>query len=700
MSSALSAGVSGLKAFQEMLDVAGNNIANVNTTAYKSSRIHFSELLSETIKKASQPTATTGGTNPVQLGSGVGVSGIVADTTQGNIENTGNALDMALEGEGYFVLNDGQQNVFTRAGAFSVDEASYLVDSATGYRVQRIGDYGQAEGFQKAGDSDLHIPYDVAMKAFATTAVTISGNLSSDAVAATPQTNVLTASQAFSYEKGTSAVAATMLSGLDQWTAGTLTNATFSISGLTHDGTAIVDNTKLTASDAFTVSSVAATGATALSALDQLTTTGSLTNATITVSGHNHGGTALDDSAAPLSVTSSTTVQDLIDHINTVLDAGGAAGANGVASLVNGKIVVTDAAGGHSQSDIALTFANSGVAVLDMPSSFAATGPLAVTSTTTIQNVIDHINTVLDAGGTPGANGVASLVNGKIRITDGESGYSLSDMQMAFANEATGTGAANLETSPYFEITTVGGSEVKSMSITVYDRLGSEHVLSAAFTRTNTANTWDMVLTSITGEIASIGTNARRISGIVFNKSDGSLAGLDPAANDTSTFTVAFAKDPGNPQTITVSMGTVGQLDGLTQFAGSSTAVASGQDGYTAGRLSSVSADQDGLLIGAFSNGVKKTIGAMEIALFQNSAGLENIGNNYSVTSANSGEAVYTQAKSGGAGTLHGSSLEKSNADTATEFVNLITAQNGFQANTRTIKVASEILQELATLIT
>ncbi|MGA2677979.1 MAG: flagellar hook-basal body complex protein [Sedimentisphaerales bacterium] len=688
MSSALSAGVSGLKAFQQMLDVAGNNIANVNTTAYKTSTIHFSELLSETIKKASQPTTTTGGTNPVQVGSGVGVSGIVANTTQGDIESTGNALDMALEGQGYFVLNDGSQNVFTRAGSFSVDENCYLVDSSTGYRVQRIGNYGEAEGFQVSGDSDLRIPYDVAMAASATKTVTVSGNLSSDGHTTAGQTNVLTASDAFTIDGGTAATANTTLGQLDQWTNGTLTNATFGISGFNHDGTAIVDTNKLTASDAFTVSSAAATGATTLSSLDQFAS-GTLTNATITVSGLNHGGTALDD-ATPMSVTNTTTVNDLIAHINTVLDAGGTAGANGVASLVDGKIVVTDAKGGYSQSAITLTFGNSGDAGLTLPSTFTATGPLAVTSSTTIQDLIDHINTEL------GDSGTATLVNGKITITDSQGGYSLSDVDMAFAN----SGTASLKTSPYFDITTVGGDEVKSVSISVYDNLGSEHVLSAAFVRTNTANTWDMVLTSITGDVSSISADGRRISGIDFNKSDGSLAGLDTAIGDTSAFTVSFAADPDNPQTIGVSMGTVGQLDGLTQFAGGSTAVASGQDGYSAGRLSSVSADNQGLLIGAFSNGVKKTIGAVEIALFQNPAGLEATGSNYFVTSANSGEAVYTQAMSGGAGTLQGGSLEKSNADTATEFVNLITAQNGFQANTRTIKVASEILQELATLIT
>jgi len=107
MSFALSAGVTGLQAHQKMLDIAGNNLANVNTTAFKASRITFSELLSETIKKASQPTTTVGGTNPQQMGSGVGVSGIAPNMTQGNIVNTGNPLDLAIEGEGYFVVSDG-----------------------------------------------------------------------------------------------------------------------------------------------------------------------------------------------------------------------------------------------------------------------------------------------------------------------------------------------------------------------------------------------------------------------------------------------------------------------------------------------------------------------------------------------------------------------------------------------------------------
>jgi len=146
-------------------------------------------------------------------------------------------------------------------------------------------------------------------------------------------------------------------------------------------------------------------------------------------------------------------------------------------------------------------------------------------------------------------------------------------------------------------------------------------------------------------------------------------------------------------------MGTTGQLDGLTQFAGNSTAVARGQDGYEAGRLSTVSIDKEGTLVGAFSNGIKKDIATIQIALFQNPTGLESIGGNYYDSSANSGDPIATQALTGGAGSIHGGSLEKSNSDVASEFVSMIQAQNGFQASARTIRVANDILRELASMV-
>jgi len=553
MSFALTTGVTGLQAHQKMLDVAGNNLANVNTTAFKASRIVFSELLSETIRKASQPTSGVGGTNPQQMGSGVGVGGISPNMLQGNLVSTGNPLDLAVEGEGYFVLNDGQQNIYTRAGAFAVDAGSNLVDPATGYRVQRIGSTGESDGFQAPGDSDVHIPYDAAIPANATSQVVVSGNLSSDAVLDTLRLQVLTSNKTYTTNNGTVADFATQIDQLDQY-SGTLTSGTIAISGYDPDP-----------------------------------------NETPFSSNY--------------SIDTNTTLGDLIDHLNNNVLTGS------TASLVNGRIKVTDSIGGYSRSDISLSYSGDGT----------------------------------------------------------------------------------LETPGYFELSSVGGEEVKSINITVYDSQGGKHVLAGAFVRTNVTNTWDMLLTSISGDVSNITMDNRRIEGITFDASQGSYAGI--TGSDTTDFTVTFGHDPTNPQTIDISMGTEGQLDGITQFAGNSTAVARAQDGYAAGRLSTVSIDNEGTVIGAFSNGIKKDIATIQMALFQNAAAMESVGQGYYIPSANSGEAITTQAMTGGTGSVHGGTLEKSNADVATEFVNMIQAQNGFQANARTIRVANEILQELSNLI-
>jgi len=293
-----------------------------------------------------------------------------------------------------------------------------------------------------------------------------------------------------------------------------------------------------------------------------------------------------------------------------------------------------------------------------------------------------------------GGDATASLVNGRIVVTDAAAGYSKSDLSMAWSGDGT------LETPGYFEVATVGGEEVKNFNIIVYDSQGGSHVLSGAFVRTNTVNLWDLVMSSISGSVSGLTFADRRIEGIEFNGADGSFAGLNTAIGDTARLTVTFAHDPANPQVMTMDMGSPGQYNGLTQFARSSTAVAKEQDGYPTGDLSTVSVSNDGYVIGSFTNGVKKNLATIQLALFKNPSGLESVGNGYFTPSVNSGEPVATQAMIGGAGTIHGGSLEKSNADVASLFVSMIEAQNGYHANARTIKIANDMLKELTNLIT
>ena len=138
MMRSLFSGVSGLKSHQTKMDVIGNNIANVNTTAYKSSSMVFSALMSQTTQRASGANATTGtgGVNARQIGLGVKASSININIAgQGASQSTGNPLDIMITGENFFVVNDGTQNYFTRDGSFYIDGAGNLAMTSVGYNV-------------------------------------------------------------------------------------------------------------------------------------------------------------------------------------------------------------------------------------------------------------------------------------------------------------------------------------------------------------------------------------------------------------------------------------------------------------------------------------------------------------------------------------------------------------------------------------
>lgn len=139
-------GISGLKNFQTKLDVIANNIANVNTYGYKKSRITFKDAISQTIATASEGTEITagtrqrGGTNPIQVGLGMEIGSIDTVFTEGSIQTTGRILDLAISGgDSYFVVSDGEQIYYTRAGNFYLDNDGYLV-TADGYLVRGYDD--------------------------------------------------------------------------------------------------------------------------------------------------------------------------------------------------------------------------------------------------------------------------------------------------------------------------------------------------------------------------------------------------------------------------------------------------------------------------------------------------------------------------------------------------------------------------------
>ncbi|TFB95967.1 flagellar hook protein FlgE [Cryobacterium adonitolivorans] len=179
----LYSGISGLRAHQTMLDVTGNNIANVNTTAFKASATQFQDTLSQLTQGAGGPSATTGGTNPAQVGLGVQVAGIATNFAQGSSQATGKASDMLISGDGFFLTQQGGETIYSRAGSFDFDSAGRLV-TPSGAIVQG---WGAVDGVVNEGGAvrDLTLPINTVIAGDKTTKVAMDGNLPSDAAAGT-----------------------------------------------------------------------------------------------------------------------------------------------------------------------------------------------------------------------------------------------------------------------------------------------------------------------------------------------------------------------------------------------------------------------------------------------------------------------------------------------------------------------------------
>jgi flagellar hook protein FlgE len=175
----LFSGISGLRAHQQMMDVTGNNIANVNTAGYKSSQVVFQDTLSQMINAAGAPQNGAGGTNPAQVGLGVRTASINANFGQGAAQTTGKSSDLMIQGDGFFVVKSGGEELYTRAGSFTFD-ANGTLTSPNGQTVQGwSGRDGQVSTADVPGD--IKLPIGVTLAPTVTTNITLTGNFSNEA---------------------------------------------------------------------------------------------------------------------------------------------------------------------------------------------------------------------------------------------------------------------------------------------------------------------------------------------------------------------------------------------------------------------------------------------------------------------------------------------------------------------------------------
>ncbi len=451
MMPSLHSGVSGLKNHAVRMNVIGNNISNVNTYGFKYSRVTFQDILYQTLSGAAAPTEDKGGVNPKQSGLGMNVASIDKIFTEGSIQNTGKNTDLAIQGEGFFILSKGDQMFYTRAGTFDVDKNGTLVNPANGLRVLGWMARRDAQGNMRINTSEeieeITIPIYGKDPARATTEVGFKSNLNLTTPIVTP------------------------------------------------------------------------------------------------------GMTEAEIAAASVSTT----------------------------------IDIYDSEGEPHQLQV----------------QFRKTAENQWTARVELE-------------GAPGVT--LDLVPGAA---------------------AAPAGATN---------------EV----VLTFDQFGA--LLSITDSAGNTVNT-------------------------------GTLSA------------VLRATIPGRePLTINLNFGTAGEYDGVTQFASASTTRAYTQNGYPMGYLEAFEIDDRGVITGSYTNGQKKALAQVALAIFTNPGGLNAAGESLFTVSNNSGMPIIGEPDTGGRGKIRAGALEMSNVDLAEQFTDMIVTQRGFQANSRTITTSDQMIQELLTL--
>lgn len=709
----LYSGISGLRNHQVGLDVTGNNIANVNSVGFKSGRVTFKESMSQLLKGPSRPPGDAGGTNPMQVGLGMGIGSIDTILTQGNLQSTGQITDLALEGQAYFAYSNGEGVFYSRNGGLQFDSNGKIVSPTNGFVLQ--GMMAAPDGTYPIGShiGDLRIPFGEKAPAHATSQVGFACNLDSDSegLGTVLHTNRYLANVA---DHGTTLPSplgdGDYLTGIYNSTGnslGMIAGDTLSISAYDAGGTLYTANRSVTATT--TLADLVGDINGVLSALSGGALAGA---ATITANGEINVNTSGVVDVNNLTVRSSRPGSN--SYVSNAFSFGASIPASNVAGVnsdaLRAAAISTDIIDNlYDASGQVLGFENGDIVNINgaVGGNTAATRPVVYSNVMTMQNLLDEIQSAFSLPRNDGTmqNNLSVSLNGantEDRIPDGsivvrgqqEEAFTLSNVSIAAINSDNDAIAPTRFTANagMTEIQAARDTGQQSTSIVVYDESGDAHTMTTTFTHSGQPGTWLWRVTMDGGE-AIVGGNTGRIT---FGQ-DGSPSSFTFDDNSTT-----FRFDPmngSNEVDVTMNVGSPGSFRGITQFRSPSTTAARDQNGYPMGKLQEVSIDEYGDIKGIYTNGVSKSIGRIYLAEFKNPAGLLKMNDSMFGKSNNTGEAVMLQAGVGTATKIKPGALEMSNVELATEFTNMITIQRGYQANARVITTSDSMLQELVQLV-
>ncbi|MBW7469586.1 flagellar hook protein FlgE [Marinobacter sp. F4218] len=625
---AFNTGLSGLRAASVDLDVTGNNIANASTVGFKSSSVQFGDLYASGFLSA--------GTNPI--GDGVRVQDVKQSFGQGNISFTDNGLDMAISGDGFFILNNGGEIRYSRAGQFGIDKNGYVTNNQN-MRVQ---------GYTADGDGNL-------------SGIRSDLQIETDNLAPRRTTNLTTDLNLDSREP----VLENRVRDIGPLSVAGIQGESFSVQYTdgSPDYAVTIDPAASAREAAQTLNGVPGFNASA-------TTTAQLnglTDAFIT------GGTFsfnLNINGSPLTLDTSSisSLQDLADAIN-----------NSSETAISAS-VVDDGSG----TDVLRVIHNQGE-TLDYTYSDGTTtvGPTQVLGDVNV--TADRMVASVDD---PADGSFETAFNGSpIRITN-----EFNPLDQRTYNHATSATIYDSlgnshEITQFFVKEPAPGSGVGISEWSVYLQIDGEMIAGTDTTPYTARFDQDGNLQSVNGDPAG----EIVVSDWIPKDQNGQPNGADGPPGP-GTQVVTPIPEPPTSSAFVVNLG------GTTQYGAAFGVNDQQQNGYTTGRLSGLDVSDQGVLFARYTNGQSKALGQVALAAFNNTNGLSPVGETTWVETFESGQPIIGAPDTGTLGSITASSVEESNVDLSAELVSLIIAQRNYQANAKTIETSDAVTQTIINL--
>ena len=702
--------VTGVRAHQTMLDVTGNNIANANTTGFKKDMTVFADLMYQSQKTASAPGDGRGGINPAQVGLGVSTAAIETIVTQGASSYTGNASDMMINGNGFFIYSSGSgSNLYSRAGACVRDADNNLVQSGSGYRLQGYAmsrDPLDDSKFVRDSDlSDINIPLGKKLEPHDTTEIKYQCNLDSRSEAYLPY--------------GYADIPFNTQCGWDGNRAGTIR---VDLAGYECDISvkSLTDVRNAATGPATADAGTDGTNYLSITVDDGL---GTPQNIIFNMTGIEDGLPVLETAQTTISIGPSATPTALtVDY------------EDGVLKLKNGSETVYQSNIYSAMNYKSFTLTNKSVTpnesfpmLLEFDESVLTERDPSDLAGTYADATIWWQETTTGTGGTPTitmhkmTSTVYFKADGSFDYADpitGDfppNGYSATTLKLAASEDGRSLLVQQdknptAPTGTFDDVVSVTQGGYHQTKQTIYDCNGNAYTLEVNFKKI-TENRWrweafildgdgnqsDIVPSPHAGEIEFCGCGP--ICNAVTSDGNATRHGNNDNSNARAEIEIPFSMNGSANTSLTLNFGGDGdELMGVTQFASETTTKAVYQNGYPMGVMENYSIGNDGTITGIYTNGQNIPLYRVALATFTNEQGLDKVGGTMFRETINSGNANIEPAGMNAKGEILSQNVEMSNVDLTEEFTHLIIAQRGFQANTRVITTSDQILEEVVNL--